>query len=240
MNGKKTSPWVYVGIGCVGAVVLAVAAVGALGFFGYRWAKQVESDMKDPKAREAKTLAVLGCDRLPDGYRPMASVSIPFVMDMAMLSDAEPDAEGRVRGFDRRGFLYFQFLNPRADKKELRDYFEGKTDDDSVLRRSGISVRVQSRELIRRGVLHLQGFNLMYLAQRGGLHMTEGRSEGVNTLMLIDCPAEDARRRMAIWFGPDPDPGTPVASANFAGSPADEEALRAFMGHFSVCPKAFP
>ncbi|HLA77633.1 MAG TPA: hypothetical protein VJU18_08660 [Vicinamibacteria bacterium] len=237
MNGKKTSPWVYVGIGCLGAVVLAVAAVAGLGFFGYRWAKQIESDMKDPRTREAKTMAILGCKRLPEGYHPMVSLSVPLMMDMAMLSDAEPDTEGRVRGFNRRGFLYFQLLNPRSDHKDLRDYFEGKTNDDSILRRSGIGVHVQSKELIRRGVLPMQGYTLMYLAQRGGLHMNEGRADGINTLMLIDCAVPESRRRMAIWFGPDPDPEAPVASVDFTGSPADEEALRAFMGHFTFCQK---
>jgi hypothetical protein len=42
---------------------------------------------------------------------------------------------------------------------------------------------------------------------------------------------------MAIWFAPDPDPKTPVASANFSGSPADEGALREFMGRFRLCQK---
>ncbi len=239
MNNKKTSPWVYVGIGCVVIVVLGIAAFAALGFFGYRWAKQLEADMKDPKARAAKTMEVLGCERLPDGYHPMVSVSIPFVMDMAMLSDEEPDEDGRVRRFGRRGFLYFQFLNPRSDEQELRDYFEGKTNDDAVLRRNGINIHVRSKEFIRRGVLPMKGYTLMYLAQRGGLDLTEGRTDGVNVLMLIDCP-EDERMRMAIWFGPDPDPEAPLTKANFAGSPADEEALKAFMEHFAFCRKSSP
>ena len=42
MNGqeKRTSPWVYVGVGCLAVVLLAVAAVATLGYFGYRQAKQ--------------------------------------------------------------------------------------------------------------------------------------------------------------------------------------------------------
>lgn len=74
----------------------------------------------------------------------------------------------------------------------------------------------------------------MLLAQRGGLRLEHGRTEGINAMMLVDCP-EDARLRMAVWFGPDPDPGAPARSANLRGSPADEEAVRAFMGHFRLC-----
>jgi hypothetical protein len=242
MNGeKKTSPWVYVGIGCAVIVVLGIAAVGTLGFFGYRWAKRVESEMKDPATREAKAKAVLGTERLPEGYHAMVSLSIPFVMDMAMLSDQAPREGGEIRGFGERGFMYFQMINPRYDEREMRDYFEGRTDDPSVLRRSGINVDVHAKEVLRRGVLEMDGYAVMYMAQRGGLHLDHGRTEGINAMMLVDCP-EDGRLRMAIWFGPDPDKGAPPGSANLQGSPADEDALRAFMGHFRLCGRrsAFP
>jgi len=146
----------------------------------------------------------------------------------------DADEHGRVRSFDHRGFLYFKYLNMRPKDQELRDYFEGKSDDDSVLQRNQINVHVRAKETIRRGVIKMEGQSLMYLAQRGALDFGHGRSDGVNALILVDCP-EDTRMRMAVWFGPDPDPNAPVASANFAGSPADESALRAFMGHFALC-----
>ena len=55
--------------------------------------------------------------------------------------------------------------------------------------------------------------------------------------MLVDCP-RDTRMRMAIWFGPDPTPEARAESASFAGSLADEDALRESMGHFSLCREA--
>jgi hypothetical protein len=243
MNGtKKTSPWVYIGIGCAALVVLIITGVALMGYFSYRWAKQFEAEMKDPKAREAKALTVLGCKSLPAGYYPMVSMSIPFVMDMAMLSDEPPDARGEMRGSGQRGFFYFQYLNAREKDQELRDYFEGKTDDDSVLRRNQIDVYLQTKETIRRGVLKMPDHSLMFMAQRGSIEMgrrrgRSGRSDGINTLILVDCP-HDTRMRMAFWFGPDPDPTAPVATANFVGTPADPNALRDFMGHFALCGKS--
>ena len=36
---------------------------------------------------------------------------------------------------NERGFIYFKVLNPRFKEREMWDYFEGRTDDPSVLRR---------------------------------------------------------------------------------------------------------
>jgi len=39
----------------------------------------------------------------------------------------------------------------------------------------------------------------------------------------------------AIWFGPDPSPGTPVAKFDVNGTVADEKELRSFLSNFRVC-----
>src|SRR5215813_3669824 len=91
---KKTSPWVYVGIGCLVVVVIGVAAVGTVAFYGYRKAKQFTEEMKNPAAREAKVKSILHAETLPPGYYAVIGMSVPFVMDMAMLSDKEPKMNG--------------------------------------------------------------------------------------------------------------------------------------------------
>ena len=205
-----------------------------LGYGAFRWGKQIEKDLKDPAARAAKVKAVLGTDALPDGYHPVIGLSIPLLMEMAMLSDREPPADGQVHGLGERGFVYMRFLGTGASEKELRDYFEGKTSDDAVLRRNKINMEVRDREVIRRGVVQSHGYPVMYLAQRGDMQMNETHSKGVQSLLLVDCP-QDERMRMGIWFGPEPEPEAPVATANFQGTPADETALEAFLGHFQLC-----
>ena len=234
-GGKTTSPWVYVAIGCFAVVAVGVAAVAALGFMGYRWAKRMESDLKDPVARAAKVNEVLGAERLPEGYHPVISMSVPFVMDMAMLSDRPQDADHPSADFGQRGFMYFQMLNPQFDEGDARRYFEGRTDDPSALTRSGLKLRIRTEQVLRRGVFPSRDYEVMYLSQRGELDVDQARTEGLNTLMLVDCP-DDSRMRMGIWFGPDPDPEAGADSPVLAGTPADENAIRGFMEHFRLCP----
>lgn len=233
MNGapKKTSPWVYVAIGCGGALLLAVLAVVGVVVLAVRKGKQIEADMKDPVARSAKVREVLGGE-IPPGYYPIVSISVPFLMDMAMLGDHPPDEKGQPSKNLDRGFVYVNTLTTGGQQDELKRYFEGKIDDAEALRRSNI--HIDAKETIRRGSVDLPGQETLYLAQRGSLAMNEHRSQGLTTLVFVDCP-QDTRQRMGIWFGPDPAPGEAVASVDWSGSVADEAAIRDFMGHFKLC-----
>ena len=233
-NGR-TSPWVWVGVGCAGVLVIAVVSVVTIGFYGYRKAKQFGEEMKDPQARTTKAQKVLGCEKLPEGYHAVVAMSLPFVLDLAILSDKPPEADGQIRGLGARSFIYMKLLTAGKDQQQLKDYFEGKTDDAEVLRRNNI--RVDSRETIRRGTLQVGDEHLLYLAQRGELNVQGGRAKGVTSLMLIECPG-DKKQRMGIWFGPDPSPDTPANETDFSGTPADESALRDFMSHFHICRAA--
>jgi hypothetical protein len=233
MNGaaRRTSPWVYVAIGCGGALLLAVLAVAGVVVLAYRKGRQIEADMKDPVARAAKVREVLGGE-IPPGYHPVVSISVPFLMDMAMLGDHPPDDKGAPSKRMDGGFVYVSSIAMGAQQDELKRYFEGKADDAEALRRANI--HVDSEETIRRGVLDIPGQETLYLAQRGSLAMNEHRSQGLTTLIFIDCP-QDARQRLGIWFGPDPAPDQPVETVDWSGSVADEAAMRDFIGHFKLC-----
>ena len=107
---KKRSPWFWVGIGCLTVVLLMGACVVGVGFMGFRFAKQLEQEISDPVLRAEKAREVLGCEALPAGYNPMISITIPFILEMTILSTQEPDEDGQIRGIDERGFIYFKFL----------------------------------------------------------------------------------------------------------------------------------
>lgn len=233
-EGKGTSPWVWVGVGCAVVVALAIAGAGAVGFFGYRAVKRLEAEQKDPAARVDKAKSVLGADSLPDGYGVVVSFSIPFVMDLAVLSDREPAPDGQIHGFDHRGFVFVRVLSAGRDQQQLRDYFEGRSDDSSVLARNHI--RVHAREILEKGKLTVDGQEMLYLVQRGETSFQGQGREGLTTLVLTEC-GTDSRLRMGIWFGEDPHPGEKATPAQLAGTVGDQAALQSFLGHFRFCSR---
>lgn len=242
-DGRKIG--LGIAAGCAVIVGLLAVSAGACGVWLWREGQRIQAEMSDPEVRQDKVLEVLRTDAIPEGYYPMAAMSVPFVMEMAVLSDREPDAEGEAEGFDERGFIYVQMLGVGQDEQQLRDFFEGRTDDEGVLADNGINIDID--EILDRGVFDLEDARVMYVAQRGSVAVRGNRGRGLTGLALIDCP-DDERRRVALWFGPDPDAagseagedgqsaeaGAP-AQASLVGTPADPEALRAFLANFRYC-----
>ncbi len=232
---EKKSPWIYVGIGCGVFALLAVICVVGGGFWVVREVKELDAEMKDPAAREIKVKKLLGAEELPEGYHPMIAFTVPFIMKVAILSGVEGDAEGKIpEEFGGRGFIYIDLIRMGQDQQEIRDYLEGRTDNPRVLAENGINIK--TTEIIKRGVLPgaVQGAEMMYVAQRGSVSTQGMDTDGVTSVIMIDCPG-DKRGRLAVWFGPDPDPGVDVEQLNLEGTPADESAIAEFMGHFQFC-----
>ncbi|UCF68499.1 MAG: hypothetical protein JSV80_04170 [Acidobacteriota bacterium] len=230
----KTSPWVYVGIGCLALVLVSVTCVG-VGLFGFmRWARNLEQTIKDPVTREQRVKELLGIDDIPDGYYAMLGMELPFIARVAMLSDRAPNEAGKISGFGERGFIYVDFIRKLGQKEAaLRDFFEGRRDDPSVLEESGINIDVD--ELIDRGVVQQDEAELLYVSQRGNVTAHGHSGRGITTLVLVECGI-DKRMRLAVWFGPDPNPDARAAELDLTGTPADARAIADFMGQFRLCP----
>lgn len=235
----RNSVFVGIGIGCVLVILGIMAAAGACSFWAYRQVQQIERDMTDPELRSDATLEILGAEAVPEGYHPVAAITVPFLLKTAVLSDRPPE-EGQERdesGFDERGFIFVETLGIGQDEQSLRDYFEGRTDDPSVLEDNGFNMDIQ--RVLDRGALPPDGdIRFYYMTQRGNMSVQGFRGEGLMALVMVDCP-DDERRRIAMWFGPGPEgpegaePGD--ASADLTGTPGDPEAISAFLDHFSFC-----
>lgn len=232
---KSNNTCLYLGLGCFVLVVLGLAVLGGLGYWGYQKAEQFKEDMRDPAKREERAKQILGAETLPEGYLPHISLSVPLVMDMAILGSEPPDEEGKPGKLGERAFIYFKFkIGEKKKKQELRDFFEGRTDNAEVLRDQNIHIDL--RDEIRRGVIETDKQTVLYTAHRGGLESQNSkRSEGLVTLMMIECPGDDKHYGMGIWSTPDPHSEEPVAEADFTGTSADEATIRDFMSHFDLC-----
>ncbi len=229
---QKRSPWVYVGCGCGALVLLSILGVVLVGYVIKDKVEGFTADMKDPAARTARAKQILNAQALPPGYFASISVSVPMVMDMALLSDKAPDASGEIKGFDKRGFLYFKVISPDKDRDKLRDYFEGKSDDAGSLKKATVNMDV--RETLKRGALDLAGKKLLYVANRGDTDTGQGKAKGLQTMMLFDC-STDQKMRVGIWFGEDPSPTAPAKDLDLKGTVADEASMRAFVSNFDPC-----
>jgi len=235
---KKRSPWLYVGIGCGALLLLGIVAFLAGLSFLFKKGKQYQEDLANPVVRTEMVKKTLGAETLPDGYFAVMSLSVPALMDTAMLSTRSPDAPSTGQKEDVRIFVYmFLKASSTADQEQLRKYLEGKSEDSSVLGRN--NVRLGHGEIIGRGVVPLEGRRVLYLAQRGELatQQSENKGPGLNSILFIECPGQE-RMRMGIWMAEDPDPSAPLEELDLKGTPADPEAIRAFMSHLNPCKEA--
>lgn len=250
MNGtSKYTVWHYVGCGCAVLLVLGILGVGGCFVVLTQWGREMEREIKDPAAREAKAQEILGYDELPEGYHAGISLSVPFVMDLVMLGDralpAGDDEWGRVHDeddlFDERGFLYFKVRSFGDAGVEMRDDLDYDFD---------------AEERIAEGEVEAGGATVRYHADLGTAHLDGDSQATVSAELEIECG--DGFTRHGVWFTPappleadeageageevaadeaGPEVGGRSASAprDLTGTPADEAALREFLDHFRFC-----
>jgi hypothetical protein len=232
MGEGKRSTWVYVGVGCIAAIVFVVLAAVGVGWYAHRAVKRYADEINDPVAREAKVKRVLGAQTLPSGYQPLIALSVPWVMDVAILSDHE--LGGGARGnLGQRGFLYLSMLSTSAtDRSELRDFVAGRRRTSNVLARQQVSVAATAT--LGRGQFTQGPASVSYVVQRGEMAYSKPTHRGLQALVLFECP-NDQRTRVGLWLLPDPEAASAAGSEAAATGVPDEAALRAFLAPFNVC-----
>ncbi len=243
---KGTSPWIYAGCGCAGCFGLGVLAVIATTFFGVSMFKDYVEDIGDPAVQTERAEKLLGVDSLPADYHARLVFRIPWVFDAAILTDGpvpEITASEDLDDFEPlsgenlgvHAFIYLAVRAGASDEGDLDAVFGGRRSGGRG-RRPGrdhidLGSQFDSREELSRGSFDLDPGEVSYVGHRGELETEDGqRVDGVYSQMKIDCPG-DRKLRYAVWFERAPDDADPDP----AGTPADEDALRGFLGHFHLC-----
>lgn len=234
MSEKKgLPPWIWVGCGCIGAIGALILIVVGLGFWGAQKAREISETMSDPDARSDKALEVLGAETLPEGYYAVSALSVPFVFDMTVLSDQPPDDDGSPNASSRNGFMFMSFPAFGEGDEELYDFFEGRSDSVESLKRERFDVDLKER--LSHGRLERADDELLWVSHRGALDSEDidDAHVGLVTMMLVEC--NDDRRRIGIWFGPDPSPDSPADAIDVTGTVADVSELEIFMRPLAPC-----
>lgn len=220
-----------VGCGCGAALSLLLLVIMGLAWFGYSRGQRFQDELRDPAARDARSRDILGYRQLPEGYHPLGGFSLPWVQEMAMLSDREPGPDEEVTGpadaFGRRGFVYLNARSSDERAREVEAYFEGESERTAFF--EDVDERFAGESILGRGHLRAGGAEVRYVAELGRMSLREEELPTVLTRLLMVCP-EKKRLRVAMWFEP-----APEAEGELLGTPADPAALRRFLDHFRLC-----
>jgi hypothetical protein len=227
---KKRSPWLYVGLGCLGTVVLGCLGTLIVTKLACSSMQQWGEDLKDQSKQEVKARRAAE-DTLggsPAGYFPVFAFGIPFVIDMIVFLDQPPSADGGLTLFDR-SFNFMRIMETEKSK-EMRDYFE-KGGDISALKNDNF--QVQAKEELARGNLTVKDRKVYWVAVRGKMQMQgpyETPQDGIVTTMLFDCP-KDGKMRIGIWQMKD------EGGSDLKGTVADPDQIEKMLNPLSPCGK---
>jgi len=218
------------GCGCGVVIALVLAVLIGISWYAYEKGKDFESSLRDPAARDARSREILGYEKLPAGYHPMGGFSIPFVMEMAMLSDRNPPPGEGVKGaedaFRSHGFVFMRTRGGGKERRELNEFFSGARKTTDFFKETDLSFDVEER--LGQGNFPLDPAKVRYVTERVSMGLGGEPHDEVLARLLIQCPG-DERLRVALWFEPFP------AEGELAGTPGDPEAIKAFLGHFDLC-----
>lgn len=229
--GQTPEPRSPVGCGCGSALAVVLLVIMGLAWFGYSRGQRFQDEMGDPAARDARSREILGYRELPEGYHPLGGFSLPWVQEMAMLSDREPGPDEEVAGpadaFGRRGFVYLKARASDERAREVEEYFEGEREESRFF--EDVDQRFAAEGTLGRGHLRAGGAEVRYVAELGRMTLREEELPTVLARLLMVCP-EKKRLRVAMWFEP-----APESRDELQGTPADPAALRRFLDHFRLC-----
>lgn len=259
MGKNKTPIWAWIGCGCLLCVMLFMAVIGGIGVAGFTFFKGMVEDMADPVARNAKVAELLGAESLPEGFHARAVLGIPFIMQVAILSDGEPleaisgdDFEEKVQEMENlvlRGdqlgqntIIYLKLRDRDTDEK-VEDILDGSNRGNAKVD-LGVRFERETDELISEGEMEVAGQPITWRAFEGDIETQGDASVGVVAAVQVACPSGDVHD--VLWFqkseleqeeaaadGSLPD--LDEATARIAGTPGDPEALRSLFEHFRLC-----
>lgn len=257
-EGPRRSVSTLLGCGCAALITVFMLLVVTTTWLTYRAGKRLAVLADDPQAAETAVRGVLPYDGLPAGYAPRGTLSVPLVMDIAFIGG--PGRPGDDDAF-RHGFVYVRVRDWLGRGDRSRKWLAGGEGDDVPIEQE--QVVFQPQEVVARGELVSGGARITWVARRGEVEIDLGQDgdgrggdggdgdgggagdaevrgdaeDAVLALFSIGCD-DEGWERIGMWFVPDPAPDTPVPEAEWSGTPADPDAIAAFLAPFHLCAPA--
>ncbi len=236
---KKSSPWMYVGVGCAVIVLLGIVGVVGVGLWLRQVGQEISEEMQDPVKRADKAKNLLGIESLPEGYHTGPSIPIPFLGDFILLSDTEWDPETEYANRPSRVFMFMNFRSLGNDK-ELDELFAGESSSSDFWARfdfGGIKLTPGESKPFKHGNMAGNGYDIDFALMRSPVGLDGRNQTSLLSLLRVRCSPDDGRLRLAIWMMDDPAPDMPPEQADFSGTPGDETAIQGFMRPMQPCPQ---
>ena len=213
MSKKKgTSPWIWIGCGCFLCVALIVGAIVGAGFAGFSWVQSLVDDMADPQARTAASLDLLGAESLPPDYHARAFFSLPFLMELVILSDGAPPAAIEAEGFEEKAeqlgnlvlrgddlganTLIYLKLRQRDERDPIEDVLAGRGQGNTDI---DLGLELDASESLGEGELEIHGERVTWRAYRGKMDTVGGDHGGIFAAAQVFCEATSEVHDF-LWF----------------------------------------
>lgn len=215
---KKTTPaWVWIGCGCAVCIGLIFVALGGLGLATFGFVRDMVNDNADPASRDRAAAEMLGAEDLPAGFRAGVALSIPWFLEIAVLTDSPAPDESVPETFEDRvseleqldlraedfgpNTLIFLALRGR-DEGELGELLEGRRSG-TAHTRVDLGLELESDEVLGADRWQEGEQVLAWKAHRGHMRSQDGPTEsvveGVYAAVLARC-GEGGPAKDLLWF----------------------------------------
>jgi hypothetical protein len=177
----------FLGCGCAGVVALILAGLAAIALMGYGLAKDMARGMEDPGFAESKTLEMYQLSQLPEDLQANFFLSIPFLFDVSMISNA--DMSGGEIDLDLAdfGILYVKIKVNNQDLDALHAF--ARNPDQGMPQMEFIHIGLENQTLVNHGTLTCAGQRFFYVRQHGPFVWDNHRSLGETILITSEAPS---------------------------------------------------
>ncbi len=216
-------------LGCLGIVLLGLVSVAGGILYMRRVTESAEKLFADPGARAQFAQKLLGTERFPPGLFPAMAMTMPGMVDVVLLGDRLPRADGTpdMAGMTR-GFLFTR-ARIAGDDTKLLAYYEGR-----AIERPSSRINIEAGRLVRTGKLESEGVEVLYrIARRPPPQVRHGAPAALALEFSARCA--DGKPRVGLWFVPDPNPGMELTEIEAENTPFDDASVRNMLESFKLC-----